>query len=238
MSNSNSNLQIDNTFLKYASSMFEGIDTLLFDLDGTLVDSMMIWRQIDLDFLESRKIDLDPVELQKNIEGLSMIETAQYFIDTFDMTESVDELTAIWDQMAIEYYKTKVNMQPHALEFLKKAHESDYKLAIASSNSSILIETVMKARGMDKYIDLYVTANEVAHGKPFPDVYLEAAKRLDSNPATCIVFEDIVAGVKAGLNAGMKTIAFDDLYSRYGIEEKSEISDYLIDDYNQIIDYL
>ncbi len=213
--------------------MLDNIKAVLFDLDGTLVDSMWVWKQIDIDFMASKNLEM-PQDLQKEIEGKSMIETAYYFKDTFGIEDSVEVMMDTWNTMAMDTYSNKVPFKQGAEEFLSKLKERGIKTGICTSNSRELLDAVSDGLGLHRYIDCFMTANEVERGKPSPDIYLAVAKRLGVEPEQCLVFEDIVPGIMAGLNAGMKVCAVDDAYSRECNEEKQKLAHYFIEDYNTI----
>ena len=214
--------------------MWRDKKAVIFDLDGTLVDSMWMWKQIDIDFLGSRGYDL-PEDLQKNIEGMSFKETAEYIKERFQLPDTTEELMDIWNDMAFEKYKKEVFLKPGVLEFLKTLKEKNIKTGIATSNSMVLVETTLKANGVWDYFSSIHTANEVAKGKPAPDIYLLVAKELGIEPEQCLVFEDVVMGIMAGKNAGMETCAIYDRYSELDEKEKRELADFYIHDYFDVL---
>ena len=108
-------------------------------------------------------------------------------------------------------------------------------MGIATSNSEELIRAVNDAYHFDEYMSCIVTACSVKKGKPAPDVYLEAARQLGVAPEECLVFEDIVKGIEAGKNAGMKVCAVEDFFSAKQREKKKEISDYYIETYHDLV---
>jgi HAD superfamily hydrolase (TIGR01509 family) len=212
---------------------FRNIKAVLFDLDGTLVDSMWVWKEIDITYLGNKGIPM-PADLQKNIEGMSMRETAVYFQEQFHITDDLEIMMAEWVSMAFDTYAHRVNYKPGGEEFLKFLRTKGIKTGICTSNSPELLQVVADKLQMSSYIDCFLTANEVAHGKPSPDIYLEMAKRLQVAPADCLVFEDILPGIQAGQAAGMKVCTIDDDYSADVLEEKRQLADYYIKDYTQI----
>lgn len=214
--------------------MLSNIKAVIFDLDGTLVDSMGIWRDIDIEFLSKRN-RLFEDDLQTKIEGMSFTETAVFFREYFRLTESIDELKSIWNEMAIHKYRYEVLPKPGALEFLTYLKQKGIKMGIATSNSKELIAAINEAYHFDTYMSCIVTACSVNKGKPAPDVYLEAARQLSVEPSSCLVFEDIVNGILAGKNAGMKVCAIEDAYSADQRDEKKRLSDYYIASYEEIL---
>lgn len=207
---------------------------VLFDMDGTLADSMWIWKQIDIEFLGRRKIPM-PEDLQEGIEGMSFSETAVFFKERFGLSESLDEIKAEWNQMAYEKYRDVIPLKPGADEFLNYIKSLGIRTAICTSNSRELIDVAVTSRKIDNRIDYVVTACEVNAGKPAPDIYLHAAKVLGVSPEDCVVFEDIPAGILAGKRAGMSVCAVEDEYSAYCREEKKALADYYITDFRDLI---
>lgn len=213
--------------------MLSGKKAIIFDMDGSLVDSMWIWPEVDRIFMA--KYHLSPPEsFHKDIEGMSYTETAQYFVNKFQMTCSVEQVMEEWREMTVELYTTKVFPKPGALHFLKKMKQLGVLLGIATSNDRVIAEAALEARDLKKYFDSIRTSCEVAAGKPAPDVYLKVAEDLQVEPSKCLVFEDVPNGILAGKNAGMEVCAVDDAFSRPQEQEKRRLADYYIHDYNEI----
>ena len=215
--------------------MLEGIKGIIFDLDGTMVDSMWMWRGIDEEFMAKRGLAMtDGLELA--IEGMSFRETAEYFVRTFPLTESVEELMDIWVQMAIDKYEHEVPVKPGLMHFLQEMKARGIRMGIATSNARILLDAVANAHGFYGYMDGILTANEVKRGKPAPDVFLAVAEKIGIAPADCLVFEDIPQGIRAGLAAGMRVCGISDEYSKAQEAEKRSLAHYYIDSYEQVLD--
>ncbi len=214
--------------------LLRNADAVLFDLDGTLADSMWVWSEIDRDFFRDHKIDF-PDYLNREIEGLGFTETAEFFVDHFSLEESVDEIKQLWNDMAIEKYRVKVPLKPGAEEFLAALKKRGIKTGIATSNSRLLVDTFLTARGIADQIDAVTTVCEVSKGKPSPDVYLATAEKLCVLPERCLVFEDIPMGIRAGKNAGMKVCAVEDEYSAHQREEKRALADEYIEDFTILL---
>lgn len=213
--------------------MLTDIKAVIFDLDGSLVDSMWIWKDIDIEYLGRFGIEL-PEKLQTEIEGKSFSETAVYFKERFQIPDSLEKMKEDWNQMAWDKYINDVSLKPGADIFLNYCIEHNIKLGIATSNSRQLVEAVADARGFGKNFDCIMTACEVQKGKPAPDIYLAVAQKLGVKPDNCLVFEDIVPGIMAGKNAGMRVCAVEDAYSMHQINDKKTLADYYIKDYREI----
>lgn len=214
--------------------MLTNIEGCIFDMDGTLIDSMWMWKQIDIDFFNMYNIPW-PEDLQSKIEGMSFLQTAQYMKNQYGFPISVEEMMAIWNDMAMDIYRNKVFFKEGALDFIKSCKLNGLKLGIATSNSRELFDAVRINLELDKYFDCMLTGSEITNGKPAPDVYIEVAKRLNIDPSKCLVFEDIIPGIAAGHAAGMKVVAVADEYSQSTKELKHQEADYYIDTFKELL---
>lgn len=213
--------------------MLENIKAVIFDLDGTLVDSMWMWRDIDIEYLGRFGIPL-PETLQKDISGMSFSETAVYFKETFGIPDSLEEIKRTWNEMAFYKYTHEVTLKPGALEFLKRLKQQGIRTGIATSNSKELVEAVVNSLHISGYLDEIHTSCEVAKGKPAPDIYLLVAECLNIKPENCLVFEDIPEGILAGKSAGMRVCAVEDEFSLNMAEEKKKLADAYIAHYDEV----
>ena len=215
--------------------MLKNIEAVIFDMDGTLLDSMWIWPDIDDVFLEKYGLD-KPEGFQEGMEGKSYTETAQYFLDLFPtLTQTKEEIMEEWNEMAHDRYVTEVPLKAGAKEFILDMREKGVKIGIATSNSRTLVNDTLKALGIEDLFDSVRTSCEAGAGKPAPDVYLLVADDLVVEPEKCLVFEDVPMGIMAGKNAGMKTCAVEDDFSRQQTAKKKELADYYINDFTDII---
>lgn len=215
--------------------MLEKIKAIIFDIDGTLMDSMWVWTKIDDIFLEKYHLT-EPEGFHEGMEGKSYSETAQYFLELFPELHhfTADEIMNQWHEMAYELYCTQVQLKKGAHEFLYSMHEKGIKLGVATSNKRELALAGLKANGVLEVFDSIWTSCEAGKGKPAPDVYLKVAEELQVAPEYCLVFEDVSMGIMAGKNAGMKVCAVEDDFSRIQREKKRELADYYIQDYDDI----
>lgn len=214
--------------------MLSNIKAVIFDLDGTLVDSMWIWKKIDEEFLGRFQIGL-PEDLQRSIEGMGFTETAGYFKKRFLLPMEIEEIKEEWNSMAYEKYTKKVFLKQGAAEFLNYLKQQGIKLGIATSNSKELVEAVMKVLEVRAFFQSVTTACDVKAGKPSPDIYLQVAKELGAEPAECLVFEDIPMGILAGKRANMRVCAIEDEFSADQELEKRRLADYYIRSYYDIL---
>lgn len=216
--------------------MLKNIEAVIFDLDGTLVDSMWMWKQIDIDYLARYNLDF-PSDLQKVIEGFSFTETAEYFKKRFKLADNIDKIKSDWNDMARDIYANKVPMKEGAMDFLNYLKSKKIPMGIATSNSRELAEIVLDKHNIKGYFDSIRTSCQVDKGKPSPDVYLQVAKDLQVEAENCLVFEDVPQGIMAGKNANMKVCAVYDEHSKKETEQKKRLAEYYIHSMTELSKY-
>lgn len=214
--------------------MLKGKKAAIFDIDGTLMDSMWMWTDIDIEYLGRFGISL-PETLQLEIEGMGFTETAAYFKERFGLPRSVEEIKEDWNHMAYEKYAGEVFLKPGALELLGRMRDDGLKIGIATSNHIELASAALRHNQVEQLFDCVRTSCDVARGKPAPDVYLSAAELLGVAPEDCLVFEDVPMGILAGKNAGMSVCAVEDAFSLKRREEIRALADYYIHDFRDVL---
>lgn len=208
-------------------------DAVIFDLDGSLVDSMWLWHAIDIEYLARFGIEA-PHDLQARIGGRSFSETAIFFKENFQIPDSLEQIKADWNRMAWDKYTHEVPLKDGVAEFISLCIRKKKKLGIATSNSRELVENVLSVHELNVHFDCIMTGCDVEKGKPAPDIYLAVSKILDVLPERCLVFEDIIHGIMAGHAAGMKVCAVYDEASATEDTEKRKLADYYIHDFREL----
>ena len=193
------------------------IHAIVFDFDGTLVDSMSLWHQIDITYLGRRGLQC-PDDLSFEVSGKSFTETAEYFKKRFNLSDSVDMIKAEWDLMSRDSILTKIDFKPGALPFLSWIHEKGIPMSIATSNTRSVLELFLPKYGIEHLFHSLHFTCEVGKGKPHPDVFLDTAKALNVPPENCLVFEDTLEGINGALSAGMPVISVDDSHQYQRLE--------------------
>lgn len=182
----------------------------IFDLDGTLLDSMGVWDQVDVDFLAKRGFEV-PDDYMQKVAAMQFRQIAEYTIARFNLSDTPEELMEEWDHMARVMYSTVVEAKPHAREYLATLKASGAKLAVATSLPPMLREPAMRHVGIFDYFDEVVSVDDAGDiGKDRPDVYLLAASRLGIEPTDCTVFEDLLVGMRSAKSVGMRVWAMHD----------------------------
>ena len=215
--------------------LFADVRAVLFDLDGTLVDSMGMWGEIDRSYLGRFGIPV-PEKFQQSIEGKSIRETADYYREAFpSIPHSQEEMIEEWHRMAFSWYAEKSELKPGAYEFIRFCREAGLLLGIATSNSTPLLNAALAHMAVGDYFSSLKTGDIHLPGKPAPDIYLACAKELAVLPENCLVFEDVPKGILAGKAAGMRVIAVDDHDSPEVREEKVSLADAYIQDFKELL---
>jgi 16S rRNA pseudouridine516 synthase len=211
---------------------------VIFDLDGSLIDSMGIWEEVDRGFLKKRGIE-PPKDLFDDVAGgNSFSEIAIHFKEKFNLTETIEEIMAEWTEMVEEKYATSVPLKPFAYDTLQYLKTNNIKMAIGTSNTIPLTEKALHANKIFHYFDVIVNGNGKIKGKPFPDIFWEAARQISTQPEHCVVIEDVLVGVQAAKNAGMSVIAIEDRYSAKDRKEIILASDYYVSNYQELLQIL
>ena len=206
----------------------------IFDLDGTLLDSMGVWTKIDIDFLAKRGFTI-PETYFDAISSMSLPNSAKYTIDLFDLKESVESVLEEWKDMAFHEYSRNVKLKPYVKEYLTALKLKGIKIATATGLMRELAEPVLRNNDIHSFFEAQCFTDETEHGrKDLPDVYLLAAQRLNIPPQECIVFEDLLKGIISAKSVGMKTVGvYDDAYKKQWaqIQEAEDVSIYDFKDF-------
>lgn len=202
----------------------------IFDLDGTLLDSSDVWTKVDEEFLKKRNIPMTEeyaIEIKKhNFES-----GAVYTVERYNLEEDPKDIVNEWYGMAIKAYREDIMLKPGAFDLLKKMKDLNIKLAVATSSDEVLYKDCLIRNGIYDFFDVFVQTKEVNRGKEFPDVYLEAARRIGAEVKDCLVFEDLYVAINAAKSAGFKTIGVFDKSNLDDIDAIKEASDYYIEQY-------
>jgi len=213
---------------------FIGIEAVIFDFDGTLVDSKPIWKEINKLFLAQLNLPY-PSGLEQELEGKSYLEIAEYFITRFNLSQSPESIIAYWNQLNFNVFLKEMQFKKGAKELLEKLKNYNYKLGIASSNSVELIDSFLKRSCKQKYFTSIRTPCEGIRSKPYPDLYQYVALDLDVIPSKCLVFEDSLNGILAGNRAGMRTCSVYDDSASHDIQKIMKKADFSISDFRDLV---
>jgi len=217
--------------------LFSNIEGAIFDMDGTIIDSMWVWYAINRDYLSKRSLEM-PSDLKEKTEVMTFRESALYFKERFNIEDSVETIMAEWNDMAEASYCNDVKLKNGVFEYLTKLKEKDIKIGLATSNYSKLVDLALRQNNIMHFFDAITTIEEVEREKSFPDIYLLTAKKLNVEPEKCVVFEDILPAIRGAKLAGMKVVGVQDEYSLDQREAIMEYSDRFIEKYDELLEEL
>lgn len=206
----------------------------IFDLDGTLIDSMGVWEKIDVEFLAKRGLTL-PETYTQEVCSKNFPEAAAYTIALFGLKESAEDIIADWNRMAIDEYSRRIRLKPHAKEYLLFLKGRGVRLGTATALPRALYEPVLKHNGVYRLFDAFASVGEVSRGKESPELYLLAAERLGVAPGDCAAFEDVLRGIRGIKAAGMRPFGVYDRYSEKDQEQIRQICERYIADFAELM---
>jgi HAD superfamily hydrolase (TIGR01509 family) len=181
------------------------IEAVVFDLDGLLVDSEQVWDDVREGLARERGGRWHP-GAQRDMMGMSSPEWSQYMHDVIGIAEPPEEINGEVVARMLQRYADGPPWLPGAVEAVRRI-SAHWPLALASSSNRELIDAVLEAGGLSSLFEATVSSEEVARGKPAPDVYLEAARRLGRPPERCAAVEDSHNGIRSAKAAGMRCVA-------------------------------
>jgi mannitol-1-/sugar-/sorbitol-6-/2-deoxyglucose-6-phosphatase len=182
---------------------------VIFDLDGVLADSEPWWNQIDAKLLAEYGVSYRG-EYHRNVLGVSYRLAVEFYKNAFHISASVEELMRRRGEIATDFFANRVSLFPSAKTTLEQLREMKLQLAVATSSVSASARPFLERTGIRSLFSVVVTGDEVQQGKPHPEIYLRAAKKLGISPEACLVIEDALAGIAAAKAAKMRVAAIPD----------------------------
>ena len=213
------------------------IKAVLFDMDGLMVDTESLSTEAFINSAKAQGYNMTKEETLK-VLGFTKANIYQFWIDYFQGT-NVDGKKLVDDHY--EYienvlYTVGPEKMPFVEELLKYLKENNYKIAVASSSDTADIKNNLEKTKLEKYIDEIASGAEVENGKPAPDVFLLAAKRLGVDPKDCLILEDSKAGIKAGKASGAMVFMVPDMFTVD--KECEDTADRILTNLGEVIEIL
>ena len=202
----------------------------IFDLDGTLIDSMFIWDTIGEDYLKS--FGIEPKEkLAEVFKTFTLEQAAEYYRSHYDIKFSVKEIVEGINDMVAGVYREKVVLKPGIYDFLKRLQRLGVKMCVATVTDRPIVEDVLRRLKIHEYFSEIFTCAEVGYNKETPEIYRQALKHLGTEKNETVVFEDALHALKTAKDDGFKVATVYDSHEPRQKEMK-EISDYYITDFD------
>lgn len=209
------------------------IKGVIFDIDGTLIDSCDIWGEVDIRFFSKRNLIM-PSDYQEAIGHIGLEKAAEYTISRFNLSENKDDIIKEWKNGVLELYANEVILKPHVKEFLELLKEHNIPFCAATANDEDCYKSCLIRNDIYHLFDFILEVNHFKDGKDKPTIYLEAAKMLNVDISNCMVCEDLLMALNTVKNAGFISCA---VYEKTNKEEnaKKQLSDFYIEDFNDLI---
>lgn len=202
------------------------IKGIIFDLDGTLIDSMQIWYDIDRRFLSENGVENPPREISDKVKRMTVEQAADFFIEQFSLKCTQEYVIKRIEELVRIEYEEKIPLKPYAMELLDNLDNKGIPYGIATATYSSLARAVLERHGIYDRIKFLLTDAEYPRGKKFPDIFMGAAELLGTKPCETLVAEDSLHSVITAKNAGFITAA---VYDEASAEDRTELekkSDY------------
>lgn len=210
------------------------IKGIIFDLDGTLIDSMGIWCSIDRAFLKENGVDNPPPDVSDKVKKLSIERAAEYFINNFGLKCTVKYIVDRIEELVRIEYEENITLKPYVCEVLDMLDRKNIPYGIATATYKNLAVAVLKRLGIYGRFKFLLTGSEYPRGKKFPDIYTGGAERLGLSPNEVLVVEDSLHCIETAINAGFVTVGVYDEVSDSDRDEMERISDYYFESLDKI----
>lgn len=211
-------------------------DAAVFDMDGTIMDSLGIWERIDYEFLEKKRGIKVPGDYVHNIAAMSFSEIANYTKTRFNLPDTPEELMQEWTDMAIYEYSHNVLMKPFVKEFIEYLKTNGKKIVLCTSSPEYFFKPALKNNGIYDLFDAFANTCEAGEGKNSVKVYVLAAQKAGVSPEKCLVFEDVITAAQTAKKAGMRVCGVYDERSRQYTTQLKETCDMYITGFNELME--
>ena len=215
------------------SISIKDIKGAIFDLDGTILDSMHIWSEIGLIFLKNKGI-VPPPGIEDEFVKMSMVQAAEYYIKNIDPTATVMEIVNEVNTLVQGFYFNDVIKKDGVKEFLEFLKNRGVKMCIATATDKHLVEKALERNGIKEYFSEIFTCSSVGAGKDTPVIYNVALEYLGTPKENTFVFEDALYAIETANKAGYNILGINDISEKADPEKVKELCNYYINDYSEI----
>lgn len=205
----------------------------IFDLDGTLLDSLDMWKNIDVEYMARYGIQYKD-EYGDRIKRLTFQECAYYFRDELGIDRKIDDILQDWREMSYDAYKYELQLKPYAYEFVRECSKHGKCMVATSCQEDCAIEA-LKHLGLYEYMDCVLTTTEIGANKENPKIYYASAQKLGCEIEDCYVFEDVLSAMKTAYDANFKVIGVYDKKWHHEVEEMKKYCVKYIESFQELL---
>lgn len=212
------------------------IKGIIFDVDGTLLDSMHIWGELGKRYLSYVGVEAKP-GLAKILFPMSLDESSEYLKEEYQLSDSVEKITDDTVKILSDFYRYEATPKKGVVDFIKRMQSRNIPMVIATSGDRRILDTALERLGITECFSAVLTCSDLKTNKRVPTIYLHAAEILGTAPEETAVFEDILHAIKAAKSAGFITYAVEDDSSIQDREEIKVTADYYLQEFTNTILY-
>ena len=214
--------------------ILHNMEYAIFDLDGTLLDSMPIWVNLGETVLKSLGIIPD-AETTERFRTMTLTQSSYYIKEHFPLQISAEELLKLFTDTVRKGYEEEAPLKPHAMEFLKLLKSKNIKMCVATASERHLSEAALKRTGALPYLEFLITCSDIGKTKETPDIYLEAMQKLGGTLQNTVVFEDSLFSIRSAKKGGFPVIALQDACADKEKETIKNIADSYLESFQELI---
>lgn len=205
----------------------------IFDVDGTLLDSMGIWEVTGVRYLENIQVEPEP-GLSKILYPMTIEEGVAYVKEHYRLPQSAEEITEGLLMVVKDFYYKEVQEKKDVIKFLEKLYANKIPMIVATAGHKEYAEAALKRLHMDHYFQEILTCSELGKGKHEPEIYLQCAAALGSKPEETAVFEDAGYAIETAKKAGFITVGVRDMSNGDDWQQIKETADYTLEDWSEV----
>ena len=207
---------------------------LIFDLDGTLIDSNGVWVEVDKTFLERRGAPYTR-EYYEGVAHTILSNCAIFTKEYLHLEESCEDIIAEWMELAADKYGTQVPLKPHVKEYLDKCRDAGHRMAVFTACVPEHCRAAMARHGLEPYFERVIYAQELGVDKKSPAIFRKVAESLGVRPRECVLFDDSLSACKAAKAAGMTVVGVHDGWFSDTSVDMREVCDQYIRDFGELL---
>lgn len=204
----------------------------IFDVDGTILDSMSIWMDAGNLYLNSLGIETDE-NIGEVLFDMTMVEGANYLKNKYHIDLTIEQICEGINDTVYDFYKNKAQLKSGIKEFIILAHKQNIPMTIATSTDRPMIEAALKRLDLYKYFDDIFTTTEVGKGKNHPDIFIRAMEKMHTSSENTWMFEDASYSLETAKKIGIKTVGIYDQSSANCQEQLKKVSDIYINNWSE-----
>ena len=207
----------------------------IFDMDGTLVDSMGHWQNLWREYLTLKEVHPIPQDMLPRIKALSMTESAELFIKEFSLKGTPEAVAGEMNDLIGEHYKKDIPLKPGVREYLEMLKQRGVRMCVVSATAEYLVLDCLRRCGVADYFDFVLSCEETGLGKHIPDIYHMAAQRLGAAPTDIAVYEDALYAARTAKAAGYYLIGVQDTAAGRNWDKLCQLSDEQVVDWGKLV---